>query len=183
MRQHNPTSLLCNILQDAPCNTTLYRFSSPLHLVLCTQGVRATLRNMVHLCISDARSAVMLQRTVSLSPMHTPYTALLTYGVKVSRNEMVKSQGLCTEGDLRCNTRFTLNGSAPSYRVKRVQVHLANEMPTPGFFANGMSWGNLLLFFSQIKTRRCGEMVDTWLSKSHGEICVGSSPTSGTSEI
>ena len=32
------------------------------------------------------------------------------------------------------------------------------------------------------KTRRCGEMVDTWLSKSHGEICVGSNPTSGTRE-
>ena len=160
-------------MHHTPCNTTLYRFSSPLHLVLCTQGVRATLRNMVHLLSPD----VTKNRGTE---MHTPYTALLTYGVKVSRNEMVKSQGLCTEGDLRCNTRFTLNGSAPSYRVKRVQVHLANEVPTPGFFANGMSWGNLLLFFSQIKTRRCGEMVDTWLSKSHGEICVGSSPTSGT---
>ena len=36
---------------------------------------------------------------------------------------------------------------------------------------------------SPTKICRCGEMVDTWLSKSHGEICVGSSPTSGTTMV
>ena len=73
---------------------------------------------------------------------------------------------------------LVINTSPP--HVSLLTEGLIGDKSCGGLFSGLDVYSRSKLFFSQIQTRRCGEMVDTWLSKSHGEICVGSSPTSGT---